>query len=359
MISNKVKISLIAICAVLIVSVFIINVTERVNGNKEPLLNSVVKHTDESGITRSYLAKMVSLLQYSKDELRLLDDSMELQDVKNDEWFYTYVNGLSSMNICDILIGKSTSFEPERRVTYGELGQIVIKLAEHIDSNEVKKAIPVLWEQDANKEVEWDTFLTAYNYLIDQVYAKNDSSSIKDSMKTKELYVVGTKSDVASFSGFETVTDTGGYTNDGLDMDPFLDTMVKVEVRDDEILYVKELITKDVTLSNVYITGQDGKSLTVYVNGIERAFEMNNEIKEEVTKKVADVVISNKLVKSINLKPETIRAKVLVAKDDYIELEDYGKLPVEANFRVYKVYDKIAMEMTNDLLVGYDNADFV
>ncbi|MDO5293597.1 MAG: SpoIID/LytB domain-containing protein [bacterium] len=359
MISNKVKISLIAICAVLIVSVFIINVTERVNSNKDPLLDSVVKHTDESGITRSYMAKMVSLLEYSKDELRLLDTTVEFDDVKSDEWFYTYVNGLSSMNVCEILIGKSTSFEPERRVTYGELGQIVIKLAEHIDSNEVKKAMPALWKEDADKEVEWDTFLSAYNYLINQVYGKSDTSPLKESMKTKELYVVGTQENKESFSEVETITDSGTFTNDGVDMEPFMDTMIKVAVRDDEILYVKELITKEVTLANVYITGQDGKKLKLYVNGIEREFEMNNEIDEDVTKKVADVVISNKLVKSINLKPETIRAKVLVAKDDYIELEKYGKLPVDQNFKVYKVYDKIAMEMTNDLLVGYDNADFV
>lgn len=359
MISNKVKISLIAICLVLVVSVFVINVTERVNQNTDPILDSVVKHTDETGITRSYMAKMVSLLQYSKDEMRILDDSINYDDVNKKEWFYTYVNALQSMNVCDILTGKSKSFQPEKKVTYGECQQIVVELAEHIEDKKIKNALPILWKEEADKEIQWNTFIKAYKYLIDNVYGTDDSSTLKKSMKTKELYIVGTKHNIEGLSEFVTATDQGQYTSDGLDMNPYIDIVIKAYVKDYEILYVTEILDKEVKLSNVYITGQDGKNLKVYVSGVEREFVMNNKVKEDVQKKVADVTISNKLIKKINLKPETIRDKVLVAKEDYIELENYGKMPLDKNFRVYKVYDKMDMEMTNAILVGYENTDFV
>lgn len=352
MISNKVKISLIAVCAVVIVSIFAINVEKRVTSGDAPKYDSVIKHTNEVGVSRSYLAKMVSLLEYSKEDLGVLEQTASYSDVKADAWYYQYINGLDSMNLSSIFAKEKEAFEPEKKVTYKEWQQMVIKAAEHIEEEKVKQDIPELWKVDsADKEIDWETYLKGYQYLEREVF--------KEELKQKELYIVGTKDNIESLGEFITVTDAGQFSNDGLDMSDYIDVDIQVYVKDYEIVYITSVIKKETTLPNVYITGQEGKTLTLYVNGVERKFDMNNKVKEDLKKKVADVVIKNKHIVNIEVKPETIRAKVLSANEESIELEKYGNLELDKNFRVYKVYDKIEMEMSNAILVGYENTDFI
>lgn len=352
MISNKGKLSLIAVCAVLIVSVFVINVTERINKRNNSVLDSVIKQTDEDGISRCYLAKMVSLLEYSKEELALLEQTASYSDVGKDTWYYSYINGLDSMNLGSVFAKEKEAFEPDKKVTYKEWQQMVIKAAEHIEEDQVKEALPQLWNaKNSEQSISWADYLRGYEYLEANVF--------EEKLTKKELYIVGTKDNIDSLKPFVTVTDAGQFTNDGLDMKAYIDVDVQAYVKDNEIIYITGVVKKETTLPNVYITGQDGKMLTLYVNGVEREFDMNNKVKEDLKNQVADVVIKDKHIVNIELKPKKIRAKVLAANDEYIELEEYGKLEVDDNFRVYKVYDKVEMEMSNAILVGYENTDFI
>ncbi len=352
MISNKVKISLIAICAFLIVSVFVVNVTERVTRGNNGTLESVIKHTNESGISRSYLAKMVSLLEYSKEELGLLEQTAAYEDVSKEAWCYPYINAMDAMNLSVIFTKEEGEFQPEKKVTYKEWQQIIVKAAEHSKEEQVKKDLPDLFMvKDAESELPWEVYIQGYQYLEDKVFEQK--------LEKKELYIVVTKRNIETLRQFETVTNVGTFTNNGLDMDDYIDLDVQAYTKDDEILYITSTVKKETTLANVYITGQKGRTLTVYVSGVERAFEMNNKLKEDVKDKVADVVIANRHIVNIQLKTETIREKVLSANDQEIELEGRGRMKLEKDFRVYRVYDKIGMEKNNAILVGYENTDFV
>ncbi|MDD5934956.1 MAG: SpoIID/LytB domain-containing protein, partial [Clostridiales bacterium] len=59
------------------------------------------------------------------------------------------------------------------------------------------------------------------------------------------------------------------------------------------------------------------------------------------------------------IKPEIIQGKVLVSGENEIEIEGYGMLPLHEDYRIYKVYGNLAMEKTNNILVGYSVTDFV
>lgn len=363
MINNKMKVSLIGICAIIIVLIFVKNVSERINNTTQPY-DSVVKYNDDEGISRSYFAKMISLLQYSKNELEALELSIQYEDVNDDAWYKQYVNGLSVMNGAEGFAISDNKFQPEKNVKYGECKQVIEQLATGYTPEQLSGELGYLYsEENTEKEMTWEDFLTTYNFLVEKVYAVKESSPLNTAMQFTELYIVGTPSNVESLEAgenpFVTIADLGEYTNDGLVMDSYIDCTVFACVRDNEILYIKSFDEKEKVLSNIWIMGQDGNKLKIYVNGVERTFEMNNELEQDITSNVADVTVSKRKIKSINLKPEKVRAKVLVAKDDYIELEDYGKVPVDENYRVYKVYGEVAMEMTNAILVGYDNTDFI
>lgn len=59
------------------------------------------------------------------------------------------------------------------------------------------------------------------------------------------------------------------------------------------------------------------------------------------------------------MKPDTIKGKVLLSGEDFIEIEGYGRIPLEEDYRIYKIYGELLMERTNSILVGYDTTDFV
>lgn len=360
MVSNRVKLILIAVCMVIMTSVFIINVSERINSSAQPILETTMKDPKVSGVTRSYLAKMISLLQYSNDDLNQLNKNVAYSDVLEEAWYYRYVNGLCAMNLDRVFTDSKEKFKPEEKVSYKEIIKLLVTIEGKDKEKSLKEQLPTIWQlAEDKKEIRWEDFLTVYSYLIDKVYAKKENSDLSTAMQMKELYIVGTDDNIKSLKPFTVVTDEGEYTNAGLSLDAYIDSTVYAYVRDKEVLYINTTSDKKKVLENVWITNQNQKEIDIFINGVQRTFTLRTPVTEKVTNHVADITIQDKLVESITLKPDTIKGKVLVAKDDYIELEGYGKLPLDENYRVYRIYDEPAMEMTNAVLVGYENTDFV
>lgn len=54
-----------------------------------------------------------------------------------------------------------------------------------------------------------------------------------------------------------------------------------------------------------------------------------------------------------------IEGKVLSVKDDTIEIDGYGTLKLDDDFKVYKTYGVVKEQKKRDVLVGYDLGKFV
>ncbi len=360
MVNNRVKLALIGICMVIMISIFIKNVSERINTSAEPIMETAVKEPQDSGITRSYLAKLISLLQYSDNELDQMEKLSDYPDVKEGTWYYRYINGLCSMDLDTLFVDKNNNFEPEKRVTYGEVKGLLTKVATNQPEEQLKQQLSGIWDtQKQQTDIIWDDFLMVYSYLINKIYSIQEGSTLNSALQMKELYVIGTDENIKSLNKFSVVTDEGQLMGAGLSLDEYIDCTIYAYTRDNEILYVNPAKQVEKTLKNVWVVNQNEKELDIYINGVQRTFALKNVISQQVSRHVADIVVNNKLVQSITLKPDVIKAKVLVAKDDYIELEGYGKIPLDDNYRVYKIYDEPTIETTNAVLVGYDNTNFV
>lgn len=356
--NNRIKVSLIGVCVVIIVLVFAKNVTKRMNDTSEPMYDSSVKRLTDTTVSRAYAAKMISLLQYSKEDLESLEEGISYEDVAETTWYHDYVNALQTMQAATIFSGEEKYFEPDRMVTYQEGKRLVLALDIQMTEEKAKQALPFLYDEKKAKDtMTFEDFIVAYNYLLTNVFSKVDETPTL--VEPKELYVLGTNKNLEQLGAFKLLTDEGEYSNDGISMDDYIDHTINTYVKGKEILYVTSIDEKEKVLSNVMILSQKETALEVYINGVKRTIEMNNPISEDISNMVADVVVKNQRVKTITIKPDKIRGKVLVAKEDYIELEGYGKLPLDSDYRVYKVYDQINMEMTSGILVGYENTDFV
>ena len=180
-------------------------------------------------------------------------------------------------------------------------------------------------------------------------------------VKEKHLLICGTPESVEEEEAWVVHTDQGRFGFEGLAMSRYLDTELVVLVRDSEIIRVKEKASDDVVYKNVWISGATQEKLTGYVGSITRDFSVKKKIKspKEMEGQVADLYLSQGEIKKITLKKERIGGKVLSVKDDSIELEGYGEVPVEEGFCVYKLYGDFERQSVANILVGYDCQEFV
>lgn len=80
---------------------------------------------------------------------------------------------------------------------------------------------------------------------------------------------------------------------------------------------------------------------------------------ERLRDKIADITLTDGIVTEIRLKEERIHAKLQRAGKDFVELEGFGKLDLDGDYRGYRFYGEPAMKSAAELVIGYDFADYV
>lgn len=147
--------------------------------------------------------------------------------------------------------------------------------------------------------------------------------------------------------------------NHDLVLDDVINKKLTALTYENQIIYVKEVLNEAVVLHNVWIKQGTEGSVNVFLHDIDKEFPTKYKLSQLIENKVGDLTIEDGKIIKISIKPDTIHGKVLVADSDYIEIEKYGKLELSENFKIYKIYGELGMEVTNNILVGYSATDFV
>ena len=134
---------------------------------------------------------------------------------------------------------------------------------------------------------------------------------------------------------------------------------VEAMLADGELLYVRRVSTEEVILPNVWLISGQGREFEAYVQGVRKEFRANAAIEEEIERQIADLRIQNGLITGITVKSDYITGKVLMTDEDEVEIEGYGVLKFDEAFRIYKIYGEPGMEVTESILVGYENTRFI
>lgn len=233
--------------------------------------------------------------------------------------------------------------DAESLLTYGDVEEILdyFSLSDQITYGKEEK----------NTAVSKENWFQIYDKLLSKI----DESQI---ISYKELMVFGTEE---SIDGLENGT---AYTSEGvlywkyplLEQEKY--RMLRVVMNGDCILYVREPLKDSFQLSNVLITDSTENSLQVFIDGFYINFESSGLV-SGLSNVISDLVLAEGSLKEIHKKEAKISGKILAVKTDSIEIEGYGILPMEENFRVYKDYGKLEQGILKDLLVGYHLTDFV
>jgi stage II sporulation protein D len=205
---------------------------------------------------------------------------------------------------------------------------------------------------------------------IDQATEEDGTSNIKlenDLLKTEDNETLEATEDLSGSNentedeaaDNTTTTDTDSSKQAASLIDKYMDKDIKVLVCGQEILYITSVSMDKVVINNVYI--EQGKDLQVatFINGIHKSFKAQYKLDKNIEKVVGDITVENQKIIQISVKPDMIQGKVLRSGEDFIEIEGYGKVPLEEDYKIYKLYGELSMEPTGSILVGYENTDFI
>ncbi|MGN6714602.1 SpoIID/LytB domain-containing protein [Anaerocolumna jejuensis] len=262
------------------------------------------------------------------------------------------------------------------KLTYGKARSYLELIAKALDLKEKditdKLSFSLLTEEE-DKGMPTAEFLDFYNALVNSL--PKDSRPVTE----QDLYIMTSREEegrgiAVTDQGDFSYKDTNSYEEfykDGkleakekaephpFKADAYTDTSVTALVKGKEIVYIKEASAGETLLSNLWIIQGKGSSVKVFINGITKEFKTEYPLSQAIGKTVCDITVKDKKIIKIIMKPDTISGKVLSAGKNTIEIQGYGKVTLEDNYRIYKVYDELSMEVTNSILVGYSTTDFV
>lgn len=323
-----------AVAAVFAVTAFIVAIRGQIKDN-------------DNYISRALAARMLVLLNA---------DSPVDEQADSAKWYVKYMNYVN-----DTVGGAwegATFAEPEyaySAITYAELRRILN--ADGWDVGAISDYTGIkLDKTKGDKKVKREIFSKIYDYLV---LLNGDAGGVS----RREITIVGTPANMSAkqlreYGNWNCVALEGVFDFEGLSMDSYADRKVCVYARGNRIISVLAVVDSDVTYNNVWVTEAHGNTLKAYISGVYREYEVSG-LSDSFSDTIADIGLSDGRIKQLTVKKDTISGKVLRLGNDNIELYGYGNVEIDDNFRVYKSYGELEGKGINDILVGYDLADFV
>ena len=293
----------------------------------------------ESYISRALASKMLTLLE---------TDKISLSEAEDGEWYEKYIYYAGRMKSMDLSEKTDMDRFASGSYTYDELKKYFA--CKNIDVNDVSEAIGRDISKSSGK-ITCKHFTEIYDYLI----ALSGNECRVTSM---ELTIAGTPANSDQAERWQCFTDRDAYGFEGLKLDKYIDCRILAYVNGNEIVYVKSKISDEVTYRNVWLEKGEDTQITAYIGSMKKIFN-TGKLTADFDMTLGDIYISKGKVKSVTLKKETINGKVLMADSEKIEIEGYGVLELDDNFRVYKTYGTVEEVGMDRITVGYDLADFV
>ena len=302
-----------------------------------------------------------------KTERESMPIGITYADEKMSGWYDTYVNAVWKMG----LIEGSVTIAPKEALTYGTckalIDQIIIK-------NPNFQAVYTGLSFDfmkAEEEMLISEFLEMYEAILAIIPEEEQV------LKQETLLVLGRE--VTEDGKDRMVTDHGKYYYQNAKsyeeqvaeeitievgdhkslVDQYMDKGIKALVSNQELIYITSVTMDKIVVPNVWIENGENLQVDAFINGIHKSFSAEFKLSNPIKKVIGDITVENQKVVRISVKPDMIQGKVLRSGDDFIEIEGYGKVPLEKDYKIYKIYGELSIEPTGSILVGYENTDFI
>lgn len=231
-------------------------------------------------------------------------------------------------------------FEGEEYVTAGMGREIYTKLCGASVTNPVKGSS----DKEKLTQEQWvELYLICVDKLgLEEVVVKENCTII--GVEQEDVVTVYTEKGKFFAEGFNVEQEK--YRNN---------TYLRFE---DKLIYKVSENEGEITLKNVWIQKYENYTMQIYLEGTILDIA-NVELNEELSEVVGDISFGQGKITNIALKKDLIHGKVLSVKENGIEIEEYGLVEFDENFKIYKTYGQLSNGGKRDLVVGYDLAEFV
>ena len=318
------------------------------------LIIIVVMEPRGNGVSRAAASRAIALTLAGEDAVRAEGPETsffpgELQD----QWYVKYMDYLYAKGYLDPETCYPSEGSAVSAVTYGELsgwvtaakGEGEPSLAGYVTEAAGKKA---------GKAVDKAEFWEFYDAF--RAFADPDGN-----VKEIETDLYGTPGNVDGASPWTAYTKDGKFLFEGLSLDSYIDKTIKLLVREDGIIKVQGVVSDEIVYENAWISGFSGNTVTVFIGNIQREFPVRGVLKneEEISGQIGDLYLKNGKPSRLVLRKETITGTVLSVREDEIEIEGYGTVPLSEDFKIYRTYGVLKEQKKSDILVGYHMQTFV
>lgn len=362
------KIILLSICIIVLAGICIRNIMVK---SKETSTQSVLEKEpsitlEETGnITRAEAFRLISYLYYTDYDRDNLPKEFVFQDVKEEDWYYEYMLAMYCAGFDNQLdsVGEDYYIRPLDLLNQYETHLLFKQITESFGID------LVLLYQESGLDIttgtradllEREQFLSLYETLVSMMNERNAL------VHMEELYFL------AEDEEGKIVTQNGKFIGAELcyckenvesiteyNLTNYMDRRLLTMVSEDRILYLRDVSEEATVFENVYLLHGEGTQMTAYIEGVTKQFELQAALSAPIDATVGNITCKQGKISAISIKPDAVSDKVILANEEYIELENYGKVQYDDNFKIYKVYGELKMEQTNAILVGYTNTKFV
>ena len=316
------------------------------------LVAVILFHEQEGdGISRALAAKSVVLVLQSPTELKEWQKEFGASHFPAksvEQWYvpymdYLYENGFLSED--ETPAGEECA---QGNLTYGEAGQIARAL-----SPELGERIAVT-KKNRDKPYPEELWWLFYDSLLKNV----DGAQ---AVERKNICIYGTLDNVPGTPSWAAHTSQGMIGFEGIALDGYMDHELEAYVRDKELIHVIQDLGQEITYRNVWLIDGNEEELLVYVGDIERRIPFAKKTKntDEYLHNLADLQMKDGKITHVSVKRERITGKLLSVQPDGVEIEGYGVVPLDEEYKVLKTYGGLKRQELEDLLIGYDIQEFV
>lgn len=311
----------------------------------------LVNEPEPEGISRGLAYKSAALLLTDREscEKALAEQKQEyFPEAEKNNWYVKYMSYLYAEGYLDPGEVPAKKETAEGFLTYKD-GE---RLAEALVPGAGKSFH--VGKKKQNKQISADEWWNFYAEL---------RKTLDGEGKIKELDVLlyGTPTNIKTASPWTAYTNEGEYQFEGISLDSYIDWELKILVKGNEIIAMREAVTDSVTYKNVWLTTGDKDTFFVNLGSVQRSFPLEASMgqTEEFANNLADLTLKKGKLQKVTMKKKKISGKVLSVRDDSIEIEGYGNLKLDKDFKVYRLYGQFEERSISDILVGYDIQDFV
>ena len=367
------------------------NEQERPVGNDTQVKEQVV---NGKRISRAEAIRLFSYFFYTDTERAQLTDKEAFSDIDG-TWYESYVNaGVHA----GFLVSDGRKLRAEASLKCGEFRDMLLRVCakSKISFEDLMLKLPERLKTVKNKdELLLEEFLQIYYLCMEAVACREDTEKPLPIERTSFLvvnvrevngenyfvtetgasYRCGRMQDYSHYfttsvkgAGNGTTSENPDYVTAAAsgegqessgELEQYLYLVPQVLYCGNELVFITGYEERAVTITNALIVYGKEDTLDCYINGDAKKLFCVFPLEKTLEKQVADITIRDRKVTELTLKPDTIRGKVLLTGDGQIEVEGYGMLSLQEDYRIYKLYGEFSMEQTNSILVGYSNVTFV